>query len=55
MEDKARIDRMLNLFSRFFSRREKTVRQIAMGCYLCPVCDVFTDQPEKHRHEDPVY
>ncbi len=30
------------------------VREIAMGCYLCVICDVFTDHPEQHLHEHPA-
>jgi len=38
------------LVSRFFSRRDKTVKEVAMGVFLCPVCDVFTEDASKHRH-----
>ncbi len=42
-------DRLSELVSRFFSRREKT-KEVAIGVFLCPVCDVFTDDASKHRH-----
>jgi hypothetical protein len=32
--------------------KAKNCVEIAFGCYLCKVCDIFTDQPEKHRHGD---
>lgn len=51
-----RAERVALIVSRFFSRRDTTVKEVATGgVFLCPVCDVFTDDAEKHRHEDPVY
>jgi len=54
-----RAERVAEIVSRFFSCRDTNVdvsRKIdRSGVFLCPVCDVFTDDAEKHRHEDPVY
>jgi hypothetical protein len=22
------------------------------GVYLCKICDIFTDEPEKHQHDE---
>jgi uncharacterized membrane protein len=51
-----RAERVAEIVSRFFSWRDATVKKLdRSGVFLCPVCDVFTDDAEKHRHEDPVY
>jgi hypothetical protein len=40
-------------------RKNRFVRKISefdvFGGYWCDRCRVFTDEPEKHRHEDPLY
>jgi hypothetical protein len=28
------------------------LKKLYAGVYLCKVCDIFTDEPEKHLHEE---
>jgi len=48
-----RAERVAEIVSCFFSWRDATVKKIdRSGVFLCPVCDVFTDDESKHRHGD---
>jgi len=40
------------IVSRFFDKkRQKEKKEIAVGIWNCPVCNVWTDDPSKHDHE----
>lgn len=45
------VERAVELTRRIFTRQTKPV-EVAVGVYECPHCLVFTDSPEKHRHEE---
>ncbi len=46
-------EKAAELVSKFFSKsRRGEKKQIAVGIWNCPVCDVWTDDPSKHNHEE---